>query len=154
MGDWNGDGHDTAGVVRFQNGTRNAVWLLKNTNTGGTADLSFAYGQISDGPPVVGDWNNDTTDTPGIIRGFGAGTLTWLLKNTNSGGPATMSAAYGRGSDLPIVGDWDGNGIDGLGVNRLNGSGVAWLLRQTPTTGTADLSFTYGRDGDFTVVWQ
>jgi len=154
VGDWNGDGHDTAGVVRFQNGTRTPVWLLKNTNTGGTADLSFGYGQISDGPPVAGDWNADTTDTPGIIRGFGAGTLTWLLRNTNSAGPAVLSAAYGRDSDEPIVGDWDGNGIDGLGVNRAIGSGLMWLLRQTPTSGSADLSFPYGRAGDFPVVWQ
>ncbi|MCU1659210.1 MAG: domain containing protein [Pseudonocardiales bacterium] len=154
VGDWNGDGIDTPGVVRFQNGTANAVWLLKNTNTGGTADLSFGYGRRSDGPPVPGDWNADTRDTPGIIRGFGAGVLTWLLRNSNNAGTAQLSAAYGRDLDHPIVGDWNGDGIDGLGVNRPIGSGLRWLLRQTPTSGSAEVSFTYGRAQDSPVVWQ
>jgi len=154
VGDWNGNGVDTAGVVRFQNGTANAVWLLKNTNTGGTADLSFPYGRLSDGPPVTGDWNADTTDTPGIIRGFGAGVLTWLLRNSNTAGTAELSAAYGRDLDKPIVGDWNGDGIDGLGVNRPIGSSLRWLLRQTATSGSADLSFSYGRAHDLPVVWQ
>ena len=49
MGDWNGDGNWTLGVVRGND------WLLNNS-TGPNASLVFAYGSASDFP-VVGDWD-------------------------------------------------------------------------------------------------
>ena len=35
-----------------------------------------------------------------------------------------MAVKFGQGGDLPIVGDWDGDGLDDLGVYR----GGTWLL--------------------------
>jgi hypothetical protein len=152
-GDWNGDGVDTPGAVRFRNGTTLAGWLLRNSNTGGVANLSFGYGRISDGPPVPGDWNGDGIDTPGIIRGFGQGAFSWLLRNSNTAGAANISAVFGSGLDEPIVGDWDGDGDDGLGVTKQVSTGLGWSLRNTPTTGTVNRSFVYGRSEDLPVIW-
>jgi hypothetical protein len=40
---------------------------LKNTNATGFADVQINYGLPGD-KPVVGDWDNDGTDTIGIYR--------------------------------------------------------------------------------------
>jgi len=47
-----------------------------------------------------------------------------------------------------VVGDWDGNGTDTIGVFR---NGV-FYLRNSNTNGFADLAFTYGQPGDVPVV--
>ena len=99
MGDWNGDGIDTPGVVRGNS------WYLSNTYNG-SVDLSFTYGIAGD-VAVVGDWNGDGVDTPGVFR-FGM----WYLSNTFGGaGDYIFGYAFGF-EDLPVVGDWDGNGTD------------------------------------------
>ena len=50
--------------------------------------------------------------------------------------------------DLPIVGDWDGDGRDGIGVFR-DGQ---WLLKNEVSAGGIDSSFTWGALGDVPVV--
>jgi len=103
MGDWNGDGIDTPGVVRGNS------WYLSNTYNG-SVDLSFTYGIAGD-VAVVGDWNGDGVDTPGVYR-FGM----WYLSNSFGGaGDYVFPYAFGL-EDLPVVGDWDGNGTDTPGV--------------------------------------
>lgn len=90
LGDWNGDGVVTAGVVR------NGAFYLKNSNTGGNADLAFIYG-LSGDTPIAGDWNGDGTDTIGIIRN---GVL--YLRNTNTAGNANL--VIGLPGDKPVIG--------------------------------------------------
>jgi len=53
VGDWDGDVKDSVGI--FVNGT----WALRNSNSGGGADLVVNYGYGTN--PVVGVWN-----TPGM----------------------------------------------------------------------------------------
>ena len=50
--------------------------------------------------------------------------------------------------DIPVVGDWDGNGTDTIGVYR-NGT---WFLRNSNAAGAPDLAFTWGSPGDIPVV--
>lgn len=152
VGDWDGDGRDSAGVVRIRNEQVNALWLLRNAVGGGPAQLQFSYGLATDLPFVAGDWDGNGTDTPGAIRGLGQGTLTWLLRNANSGGPAQVTLGYGQGFDAPIVGDWDGNGADGVGVTRAVAGQRSWLLRNALTSGPAQLQFSYGVAADDPVV--
>lgn len=106
MGDWNGDGVDTPGVVRGNS------WYLSNTYNG-TVDRSFTYGTAGD-VAVVGDWNGDGIDTPGVVRGN-----MWYLSNI-FGGTGDYIFPYGYLGDDPIVGDWDGNGTDTPGIIRFN----------------------------------
>ena len=66
-----------------------------------------------------------------------------------NGGPTT-SFIYGNPSDVPIVGDWDNDGSDTVGVVR----GVSRYLRNSNTAGVADVSFDFGNTGDVQLVWK
>jgi hypothetical protein len=136
VGDWNGSGVATIGVVR---GNR---WLLRNSNSAGPADIDFTYGETGD-IPVVGDWNGDRVDSPGMVRGN-----RWLLRNTPSGGPAEIDITL-DGGGIPVVGDWIGDGRSRVGWFD---SG-AWRLRNTLTSGGADASFTFGDPEGTPLTW-
>lgn len=146
-GDWNGDDRATAGVFRPSTGT----WHLRNGTGGGPADAgSLRYGAPGD-KPVVGDWNGDGTPTPGVFRPT---TATWYLTDTVPTPGATTPGTthhlvrYGSPDDLPVAGDWNGDGTTGLGVHR---SG-AWHLRDTLTSGAAQTTVPFGSPGDTPVV--
>jgi hypothetical protein len=153
MGDWDGDGHDTVGVVRFTpgpGGVTRYTWYLRNSNSGGSATVTpFVFGQVRfvavdqlGTIPVVGDWNGDGIDTVGVmLYDFSpTGSMTWQLRNSNTAGPPDTVVAYSHGRDVPITGDWDGDGDDTIGVVR----GDSWLLRNSIAGGAADISFVYG----------
>ena len=85
---------------------RGRDWFLRNSNSGGVANLQFAYGRADDFP-IVGDFNGDGSDTPGVVRG-----RDWFLRNSNSGGVANLQFAYGRADDFPISADVIAQGRD------------------------------------------
>jgi hypothetical protein len=94
----------TIGTYAPSSGT----FYLRNTNSAGVADVTFAYGPGGAGwLPLVGDWNNDGTDTVGL---YNPATGTFYLKNSNSTGVADITFAYGPGGAglIPLTGDWDG----------------------------------------------
>jgi hypothetical protein len=66
------------------------------------------------------------------------------LKNSNTTGYADIAINYGIGGDYPIAGDWNGDGVDSIGVYR-NGS---FYLRNSNTVGYADIQFAFGTPGD------
>ena len=72
---------------------------------------SFPFG-LSDDKFVVGDWNGDGIDTPGIVRSG-----QWSTSN-GLGDDRTLSYGYGNPTDRPLVGDFDANGSDTFGVQR------------------------------------
>ncbi|HEV3227383.1 MAG TPA: hypothetical protein VGZ52_11130 [Acidimicrobiales bacterium] len=136
VGDWNGDGIATPGVVR------GATFLLRNSNSSGAADIVFVYGDPGD-HVIVGDWNGDGTDTIGIVRGN-----TFYLRNSNSSGAADVTFSYGDPGDTVIVGKWKtGDTRDSVGVIRGN-----TLYLRDWATGTAGLVFNYGDPGDKIIV--
>lgn len=68
----------------------------------------------------------------------------FYLENANVNGLADVIINYGTKGDYPVVGDWDGNGTDTIGVYR-NGT---FYLRNSNTPGFANLVFTFGAPGD------
>jgi hypothetical protein len=153
MGDWDGNGTDTVGIVRFtqlSSGQFVYTWHLRNTNSAGSATVApFVFGEVRfvavdqlGTIPVVGDWNGDGIDTAGVmVYSFDLnGHMQWNLRNSNTAGPPDISSFYSRGRDVPVTGDWDGDGDDSIGVVR----GDNWLLRNIPAGGVADISYTYG----------
>jgi len=80
-------------------------------------------------------------DTVGVFRP-GNGAL--YLKNSNTTGFADVAINYGLAGDYPVVGDWDGDGTDTIGVYR---NGV-FYLRNSNTLGFADLTVAFGSAGD------
>ncbi len=141
IGDWNGDGTHTIGVVR---GNR---WLLRNTNDAGNPDIDFTFGEPGD-IPVVGDWNGDGVWGIGVRQNDSPW---WSLRQTATGGPTELSFRFGKRHEIPVTGDWNGNGRTGIGVIRKDVKPDAptsrWFLRHSATQGRVQLRiwFGYGR---------
>jgi hypothetical protein len=76
------------------------------------------------GVRVLGDWNHDGVETPGI---FDAGQ--WQLWNQvqRPSSPA-VTVSFGQAGDIPVTGDWNGDGITDLGVVH----GSTWTLALGP----------------------
>jgi hypothetical protein len=98
VGDWDGDGTQTVGVVRPNAALNSNHFLLRN---GDGSVLDFWYGRHGD-RILVGDWNGNGTWTPGVLR---AGTR-WYLKDSFTGGAAGVGLAKQAPGTL-VVGDWD-----------------------------------------------
>lgn len=137
VGDWNGNGVHTVGVVR---GNR---WLLKDSNRSGSADYDFVFGDPGD-TPIVGDWSGDGRTGIGVVRGN-----RWLLRNSLSGGPADHDFTFGGGSGRPVTGDWNGNWSTGVGWFD-NGT---WEIRNALSSGPADQTFTFGDGNGIPLTW-
>jgi len=80
-------------------------------------------------------------DTVGVFRPSN-GAL--YLRNLNITGFADVAINYGLGGDYPVVGDWDGNGTDTIGIYR-NGT---FYLRNSNTLGFANITVAFGSLGD------
>jgi subtilisin len=128
---------NTIGIFR----PSTANFYLRYTNTTGVADKTITFGTSTD-LPIVGDWNGDGIETPGLYRNG----LFILSDNTSNPASATYNFALGIAGDTPIVGDWDGDGKDGVGVFRPS-NGLIYT-RNTLTTGFADFTMVLGIPGD------
>ena len=143
VGDWDCDGIDTPGLYRQSDGFA----YLRNSNTQGVADIRFFFGNPGDFP-LAGDFNGDGCDTLSIYRASEATIYVINELGTNDGGlgSAEFSYIFGNPGDKPFVGDFDGDGIDTLGLHR-ESTGFVYF-RQTNTQGIADAEFFYGDPGD------
>ncbi len=123
-GDWNGDGTDDVG---FWRPSTRRFYLDANGNdkwdgaTGGDT-LTSAFGLETD-VPVTGDWNGDGTDDVGFWR---PSTRRFYLdangndKWDGATGGDTLTSAFGLETDVPVTGDWSGDGTDDVGFWRLS----------------------------------
>jgi hypothetical protein len=92
--------------------------------------------------PVVGAWV-EGPQTAGVVRDG-----RWLLRYEHASGPADTDFRYGRASDAPLAGDWDGDQRTTVAVRR----DKRFYLRNSNSAGAADVAFAYGRDGDDALV--
>jgi CHAP domain len=89
---------------------------------------------------------------PVIVRPHN-GDWQWLIRSSDSGGPATTSFVYGKVTDIPVAGDWTGSGSIDPGVVRRAGASWQYRLRDSDTAGRADVVVQYGHSGtDIPVV--
>lgn len=99
----------------------------------------------ADGVAVVdmGAYEQTTAkaDAIAVYRNYSA---TFFAKNSLASGFADMIFAFGVADDEPVVGDWNGDGTDTLGLFR---NGV-FLLSNDSAGGYADSYFTFGTAGD------
>jgi hypothetical protein len=139
VGDWDGDGIQTVGVVRPNATIGSNHFLLRNSD-GSVVDFWYgAYGAR----PVVGDWDGDGVWTPGAVRSG-----VWSLRNTNTSGAADVTFRFGRAGDRYLVGDWDGDGDFTPAVQR---AGTFWF-RNAASTGPSEFHLRFGRVEDVGVV--
>ncbi len=143
MGDWDCDGDETPGLFR----TSDAFAYLRNSNTAGIADIRFFFGNPDD-VPLAGDWNGDGCDTLSIYRPSEQRfyIINQLGENEGGLGQADFFFTFGNPGDKPVAGDWDGDGIDEVGLHR-ESTGF-FYFRNTLTTGIADGEFFFGDPND------
>jgi hypothetical protein len=123
----------------------NGIW------NGNPTDQSsgFAAGAAPGGVPVVGDWNGDGSEDIGKY----VGTFFYVDLNGNkiwngtAGGDRVTNFAAGFGAGTPVIGDWDGDGDDEIGVFAgnsylldVNGNGIY----NGPAGGDVNSSFAAG----------
>lgn len=118
----------------------NALWGLSN-GYGVAPSQVFEFGRGED-VPLMCDW----TGTKPVATTFRAGL--WTTTSDNANGAIVTQFGYGIPGDVPICGDWDGDGRDSVGIFR---SGT-WALRNGPGAGAPDSVFGYGIAGDLPIV--
>jgi len=143
VGDWDCSGNATSGLYRQSDG----YVYLRNSNTQGNADIRFFFGNPGD-IPLAGDFDGDGCDTVSIYRPSEARfyIINELGDDEGGLGAAEYSFLFGDMGDKPVVGDWDGDGIDEIGLHR-ESTGF-FYYRNTLTTGIADGQFYFGDPGD------
>ncbi len=118
IGDWNGDGIDDVGVFR----PSNALFLLDMNGNGAwdgaATDRASIFGATTD-EAISGDWNGNGTDSIGLYRPSTSVFLKDVNGNGQWDGPGTDAATqFGGSNDEPVVGDWNGDGVTDVGVQR------------------------------------
>ena len=98
VGDWDGDGSQTVGVVRPSAARDSNQLLLRNSNG---SVVNFWYGRKGDRLVMPGLGRQRHLD-PGILRN---GTH-WHLKNSLTAGPSKVSLRK-QTPGRPGVGNWD-----------------------------------------------
>ena len=143
MGDWDGDGVATPGLYRQSDG----FVYVRDSNTQGVADREFFFGDPGD-VPLVGDFDGDGRDSVSVWRASEARVYVINELGGDGGGlgAAEYSFGFGNPGDTPFVGDFDGDGVDSVGLYRTSTGFV--YFRNGLSTGVADLEFFYGDPGD------
>jgi hypothetical protein len=143
MGDWDCEGEETPGLYRQSDGHV----YLRNSNTWGSADIKFFFGNSGD-IPIAGDFNGDGCDTVSIYRPSNQGfyIINELGSDDAGLGAADIHYTFGNPGDKPFVGDWDGDGIETVGLHR-ESTGLVYL-RNIHRWGPADDQFIFGNPGD------
>jgi len=146
-GDWDCDGTATPGLYRQSDG----FVYLRNSNTQGIADIEFFFGNPGD-LPIAGDFDGDGCDTVGIYRpGEGRFFIINELGENGGGlGAAEVEYVFGNLGDTPFIGDFDGDGVDTVGLHRAS-TGLVYF-RNSHTQGNAHGQFVYGDPGDVIVA--
>jgi hypothetical protein len=124
--------------------------LNQNTTTSTGPDFGYSFGSAGS-LPVVGNWtgtgmNPGDVSYPGVVVNIG-GVLQWTLSDDNPPVlPNLGSFVFGVAGQIPIAGDWDGDGTTGIGVFGVDpATGLGqFLLRNTPSEGAPDFAFDFG----------
>lgn len=118
--------HATAGLYNYTPYQPNQAAL---NNLYGTGDSCSAYGNrnfwrifndwfgnpqidVNQDIVMVGDWDGDGKDTPGIRRG------NMYYLDFDNDGDADAEFGFGLNTDVHLVGDWDGDGSDEIALKR------------------------------------
>lgn len=88
----------------------------------------------------------DPIDTIGVFRPSNAN---FYLKKSNSDGPADIFVWFGESTDLPLVGDWNSDGIDTVGIFR---NGTFYLKDENAYLAPIVHTLLFGVSGDLPVA--
>jgi len=113
------------GIFRF-----GYFWILDadgNRAFDSPPDLAFPYGGVPGDIPITGDWNGNGHTKVGVYRPSNG---LFILDTNGNGVFDAGDYVYDLGvgtqpSDLPVVGDWNGDGRTKVGLFR---QGFFWIL--------------------------
>ncbi len=145
-GDFNGDGVADAAVVRVveSGGIDKWKWFV-DTDLDGVTDLVKIFGQAT-GDPVPADYSGNGTTQPAVVLDRPNGGLKWQILSS-IGSNSILSVNYGLVGDMPVVGDYDGDGAADLAVAREVGTKIRWYA-DTNLNGTSNLNVQFGNASD------
>jgi hypothetical protein len=133
------------------------LWLLDadgNQQFNAPPDKIYAFGGIPGDIPITGDWSGSGTTKVGVYRSSNG---LFILDYDGDGQFTSADKVYSFGvgtqpGDIPVVGDWNGDGRTKIGLFR---QGFFWILdtNGNGTFDTGDQSFAYGGiPGDVPIV--
>ncbi len=129
-GDWDGNAVDDVGIFRPSTGQ----FKLRLPNGASFTEFTLNFGLAGD-IPLGGDWNGDGIDTIGAFR---PSTNEWFLSNSplvdNSTANSDIRIVFGESGDLPITGDWNGDGLDTPGLLRVSNNNLFILSNSFQST--------------------
>jgi hypothetical protein len=86
---------------------------------------------------LTGDWNGALATDVGLK-------VDRFLLDQNKDGTPDLDFAFGKSTDTPIIGDWDDDSSDEVGVRR----GNVFYFDYDNSGGSADVSFAFGKSTD------
>lgn len=135
VGDWDGDGSDSLGI------NRGGKLFLRNDNSTGFADLEFWFGQAGDiafGGNIAGGLIDEL-----LLYRPETG-MVFLTNDLPVGDLASTDGAFSVGEVEGItIGDWDGDGVESVGL--VNAGAVR--LKNTNDSGPPDITYEWGQSG-------
>jgi ribosomal protein S16 len=121
-------------------------FTLRNSNETGSADATFSSGSPSR-KPIAGDWNGDGIVTVGL---YDPATRHFSLRNSDTADAAQVDFAFSptgaADTWIPLAGDWDGDGVDSIGLYDPSSS---WFYLQTANVADQEeiQAFGFGQTG-------
>src|SRR5262249_59710856 len=102
------------------------------------------YEGDSHSAPAVSNAVTEQVVRPHFTAGvFDPATATWFVRNSLSAGPVDIVPfQFGAPGDLPIMGDWNGDGTFTVGV--FTPATATFHLRNSNSPGPADFTFVFG----------
>ena len=167
MGDWDHDGKDEIGIYRPDEGGQSMFCLvirdwasLQPGANVGNADYDIPFGPYPDNIPIAGDWDGDGDDDIGGYYPENNNFYLYILNLASSSAtsyPSQPSVPFGMSGDKPIVGDWDGDNDDDVGVHRAfdpdYGNNLVFYFDLDLSGGQSDLTpVPLGNNGDIAII--
>lgn len=128
-----------------ENGTGTVALSVQPNPDRGPGAIRFGIITVAGQQLVIRQMPGKRASTIGQFRvsnGF------FYLRDSNTTGFADREFFYGINGDIPLSGDWDGDGVDTPGVYR---NGV-FYLRNSNSTGFAEIQTPFGITGDIPIV--
>ena len=155
IGDFDANDRDDLAAGRWNPARGGYDWYLDTAGNGNLAEKTLQYGLAGD-MFLTGDFNGDRRDELIAVRkNTSTGGLNWYFDLLGNGGAAERTLAYGLIGDVPIMGDWNGDGLgDDMAVVRRNEQrgGLDWYFDLLGDGDTEDKIIEFGLLGDLPVA--
>ena len=129
---------------------RDGNWWLFDSNEEPAAEYDIKWGNTASDHFLQADWDG-TGSSMVLVRQHSSGLLVWYT-DTNLDAVPEWNMLFGLPGDIPVVGDWDGDGKDNAGVVRKEADGLLHWYLDTDRDPGAEQHRIFGLHGDTPVV--